>query len=279
MQGVFILYINALYLFPGYLLIFGAIPDLVIYLGLAILVAWLLIEFFIWRVKVLARRKKEIAEMQLDYARLEDRALRAQMNPHFIFNSLNSIRLLVQENENNKAIHYLTTFTKLLRVLLQTSEKNTVSLHDELETCRLYLELESLRFNDGFHYSIQKQEGLDLKLVEVPALVLQPFIENAIWHGLMPKTGERLLQISLAADEDWVTCLIDDNGIGRRAAAENRGTVGQQHVSKGLQLISERLKLNDRLNNTETMLEIKDKIGAEGESLGTLVAVKFALNY
>ena len=118
---------------------------------------------------------------------LESKALRAQMNPHFIFNCLNSIKALVQKKDEDKAITYLTTFSKLIRTIFQNSDKREITLYDEMETCRLYTQLESMRFGNKFNYSFAVDNTIDLKSVMVPALIIQPFIENAIWHGIMPK--------------------------------------------------------------------------------------------
>jgi LytS/YehU family sensor histidine kinase len=249
---------------------------LLYYLLGGILSGWLLLEFVIWRTGSLAKRKKEILDMQLEYARLEDKALRSQMNPHFIFNSLNSIKLLVQENKNEKAIYYLTTFTKLLRGMLNNADKSTITLHEELETCKLYLSLEALRFNDEFSYSINTDPALDLKSIEIPALILQPFVENAIWHGLMPKKGNRILHISVTQFQNWVTCRIDDNGIGRKASLQVN--TNQNHKSKGLELTHNRMHINDKLNEKESRVIIHDKYSTEGEPLGTRVDIMFDLN-
>jgi sensor histidine kinase YesM len=257
------------------LLVKMTFTPLLYYLLGGVLTGWLLLEFVIWRTSSLAKRKKEILNMQLEYARLEDKALRSQMNPHFIFNSLNSIKLLVQENKNEKAVYYLTTFTKLLRGMLNNADKSTITLHEELETCKLYLSLESLRFNDEFSYSINTDPLLDLKSIEIPALILQPFVENAIWHGLMPKKGDRLVDISVTQFQDWVTCRIDDNGIGRKAASQE--SMAHNHKSKGLELTHNRMHINDKLNETESRVIIHDKYSADGEPLGTRVDIMFDL--
>ena len=254
-----------------------SMPEYVYYLVGFTIGGWLLVEFLIWRVGKLGQRKKEMLQMQYEYARLEDKALRAQMNPHFIFNSMNSIKLLVQENNNEKAISYLTTFTKLLRGLLMNADKSKTTLFDELEICRLYLSLEALRFSHGFSYSIKVvPEDLDLKAIEVPALILQPFVENAIWHGLMPKDNNRQLLIEITQVNDWIRCLVDDNGIGRAASGQKERSTA--HESKGMQLSSNRLKLNNQIHNTEAKITIRDKQSENGESQGTQVELMLAIN-
>ena len=254
-----------------------SVPEYVYFLAAGILGGWMLIEFLIWRVKVLAHRKKLMLQMQYEYAKLEDKALRTQMNPHFIFNSMNSIKLLVQENKNEQAISYLTTFTRLLRNLLMYADKTKATLAEELETCRLYLALESLRFNDGFTYHIDiEPKDLDLKALEVPFMILQPFVENAIWHGLMHKPADRNLQIKISQVNDWISCKVDDNGIGREAAGKKQRS--DPHESKGMAMTAHRLRLNDQLNHTQTNITIKDKVDASGNPAGTCVEILFSLN-
>ena len=134
---------------------------------------------------LVAEKQKSIHEKEL--LEMEARALRAQMNPHFIFNCMNSIKSLIQKNDQDKAVTYLTTFSKLIRTIFQNSDKREITLYDEIETCKLYTQLESMRFGNKFNYHFKVDETIDLKSVQVPALIIQPFIENAIWHGIMPK--------------------------------------------------------------------------------------------
>jgi sensor histidine kinase YesM len=254
----------------------GAIPPFFGYLLLFLFLLWGAMEIIIWRFGILRKKKQEMLEVQKQYAQLEDRALRAQMNPHFIFNSLNSIKLLVQENQNPKAIQYLSTFTRLLRNVLENAEKNTTRLFDEIETCKLYLQLENLRFNNEINWQFSIDPTIDLKSIDVPTLVLQPFLENAIWHGLMPKSDDRKLQLIIKMEDGYVICLVDDNGIGREAALKNANLNGN-HNSKGLQMTKERIQLMDKLHDTNSHLTIRDKFSAEGNPLGTQVELKFLM--
>ena len=140
-----------------------------------------------WRIKALKRKEREKFAHEKQILELEAKALRAQMNPHFIFNCLNSIKSLIQQHEEEKSVTYLTTFSKLIRTLFNNADKKEISLHDEIETCKLYLQLEAMRFDSSFSYTVKVDENLDLKSIRVPALIIQPFIENAIWHGIVPK--------------------------------------------------------------------------------------------
>src|SRR5436190_18126738 len=147
------------------------------------------ILYIIVRLRVRAVRQTERlkARYEKELLELEAKALRAQMNPHFVFNCLNSIKTLMQENQNEKGISYLTTFSKLIRTLFNNADKKEISLYDEIETCKYYLQLEAMRFDEKFSYSLNIDKTVDLKSVEIPALIIQPFIENAIWHGIVPR--------------------------------------------------------------------------------------------
>ena len=203
--------------------------------------------------KVLAEHEKELHE-------LEAKALRAQMNPHFIFNCMNSIKSLIQKNENEKATTYLTTFSKLIRTIFQNSDKREISLFDEIETCRLYTQLESMRFGDKLSYAFNVDETMDLKSIMVPALILQPFIENAIWHGIMPKEDGGKLCVNISKRENKIFCVVEDDGIGREISMKNKFADAEiAHQSKGVRLTQSRLELSNALNERNATIEIIDK--------------------
>jgi LytS/YehU family sensor histidine kinase len=254
-----------------------------------------IISFLIWnRLRQLRLRYKAILEqkeseklkveynlkkvqMERQIVELEAKALRAQMNPHFIFNCMNSIKALIQKNENEKAADYLTTFSKLIRTIFQNSDKREISLFDEVETCRLYTQLESLRFGDKLSYSFEVDETIDLKSIMVPALILQPFIENAIWHGIMPKENTGVLHVNISKKEDKIYCVVEDNGIGRELSMQNKfkGT-SSTHQSKGVRLTQSRLELNNMLNQRNATVEIIDKTNGEDVPSGTKVTLTLA---
>src|SRR6476619_5515336 len=162
---------------------------------------------------------------------MEMQALRAQMNPHFIFNSLNSINRFILQNNKAEATEYLTKFSKLIRMILNCSANATVSLAEDLEALQLYLELECLRFDNEFIYKITCDPELDTDFIRVPPMLLQPFVENAIWHGLMNKEGEGHLWININQEDSALICTITDDGIGRKKAAELTGKSGIKHKS------------------------------------------------
>lgn len=156
-------------------------------------------------------------------AEVEMTALRAQMNPNFLFNCLNSIKFFIIQNDTDKASDYLTKFGRLIRLILQNIKSELITLDLELEALSLYVELESLRFENKFHYELKIMEDVSVEYFEVPPLIIQPFVENAIWHGLMHKKQEDgELKVTISMHGDAVRCEIEDNGVGRDRAARIR---------------------------------------------------------
>lgn len=244
---------------------------------LVMIAFFIMAELFVWRLNEARKKDREELDIQRRMMELHDSALRAQMNPHFIFNCLNSIKSLVQNNDNSIAIEYLTTFTKLIRSLMQNADLKYVSLDTEIETCRLYTELEALRFKDRFNFNIDIEPGLDLKSVEIPVLIIQPIVENAIWHGLMPKHGKGNLLLKVEKQGDNIVCTVDDNGIGR-AASQKINSNRANHQSKGVSLASKRIDLFRRLKEHDAHLEIIDKTDEDGKAIGTKIELSFSIN-
>ncbi len=229
-----------------------------------------IIYYLVWqRIKSIRKKEKQRSAHEKELFVLEAQALRAQMNPHFIFNCLNSIKALIQKNENDIAANYLTTFSKLIRTLFQHSDQREVSLHDEMETCKLYTQLEALRFKDKVSFNFDVDERIDLKDIKVPALILQPFIENAIWHGLVPKEAGGHVTISVHQTEDDIKCIVDDDGIGRELSRQYKGQYDSVHQSKGISLTRSRLNIDRILNEREEEIEILDKKDIYGNAAGT----------
>ena len=242
---------------------------------LAVVTACILIYLFLqWRIKGIQKREKLKIKYEKELLELEARALRAQMNPHFIFNCMNSIKSLIQQNEQDKAVIYLTTFSKLIRTIFQNSDKREITLFDEMETCRLYTQLESMRFGNKFNCRFIIDDTIDLKSIMVPALIVQPFIENAIWHGIMPKEDGGTVTVSVSQLENAIQCVIDDNGVGREMSKQNkfRGDAST-HQSKGVHLTQSRLDLDNLLNERKAILEIKDKKDEHGNPAGTTIII------
>lgn len=218
---------------------------------------------------------QEKTEMQRHMLELEAAALRSQMNPHFIFNCLNSIKALIQQGEDEQAVTYLTTFAKLLRTILQNSDKREISLYDEIETCRLYTQLESLRFSNKFSYTFSVDKYIDLKSIEVPALILQPFIENAIWHGIMPKDGDGHIDVSVNRFGEEIVCTIDDNGVGRNNGNKNKLSPDASHQSKGLKITQSRIDLDNQLHDRRAAVKTIDKMDEYQQPAGTRIVLTF----
>jgi len=228
-----------------------------------------------WKVRSVRRQERAKLKHERELFELEAKALRAQMNPHFIFNCLNSIKSLIQHSENKKAVAYLTTFSKLIRTLFNNSDKRQVTLYDELETCKLYVALEAMRLEGRLKYSFEIAEHLDLKSVMVPALIVQPFIENAIWHGIVPnKNGT--LKVTVSSNAMNIICEIEDDGIGRELSNAVKSTSAGVFPSKGINLSRERLHLENRLNEGNASVRIFDKYD-NGVATGTRVIIQFNL--
>jgi tetratricopeptide (TPR) repeat protein len=239
--------------------------------------------FIIYKNLALKRKNEKLesrheqAELQQHVTEVEMQALRAQMNPHFIFNCLSSINRFILKNETEAASNYLTKFSRLIRMVLNNSKKPFINLEDELEMLSLYLDMEKLRFKDSFDYNINFTNNIDAGNVFVPPLLLQPFAENAIWHGLMHKEGQGHLEIKLSIDKKILTCAIIDNGVGRNKAAEIKSKSAEKQKSMGLQITRERLALLNKNHDEQTFFDIEDITDNGGKSAGTRVILK--MNY
>ncbi len=226
--------------------------------------------------KLESEKKQE--ELQLKATELEMQALRAQMNPHFIFNCLSSINRFILKNESEAASDYLTKFSRLIRMVLTHSKQSLISLDDELEMLRLYLEMERLRFKYSFDYNINFKNAVNPENIFIPPLLLQPFAENAIWHGMMNKEDQGHLTISLRQENNELSCIIEDNGVGRAKAAELKSKSAEKKKSLGLQITKERLALLNKDSNETTFFEVKDLYDDEGNVNGTMVILKIRLH-
>lgn len=204
----------------------------------------------------------------------EMKTLRSQMNPHFVFNTLNSINSYIIQNKTNLASDYLTTFSKLMRSILDLSKHESISLEKELKTLTLYLELEALRLEHKFDYSITVDTAIDQEFIKIPPLIIQPFVENAIWHGLHAKKESGIIDINVReTEEDVLLISITDDGIGRKAAAltKNKNT---EHKSYGIAITIERLQLL----NPKNQVQIIDLYADDQTALGTKVELTLHLS-
>jgi LytS/YehU family sensor histidine kinase len=208
-------------------------------------------------------------------AETEMGALRAQMNPHFIFNCLNSIKLYATENDSAKAAEYLTKFSRLIRLVLENSRSERVTLQNELDALWLYLEMEAMRFKDKLRFSVEVSPDVDADFIEIPPLLIQPYVENAIWHGLMHKTegGTVALRVEQPAD-NLLRVTITDDGVGRARAAVLKSKSAAPRKSFGMDVTSERIALINQLYKTHTRVQVHDLTDAAGEPAGTEVVLE-----
>ncbi|GAA4400109.1 hypothetical protein GCM10023187_12910 [Nibrella viscosa] len=230
-----------------------------------------------YRVEQIRRGEQQKAEFSKKLSEMEMQALRAQMNPHFIFNSLNSINTFILKNDPESASEYLAKFSRLIRLILQNSSQPVVTLENELEALRLYLNMESLRFRNKFTYAIEVDPEVETDVIEIPPLLIQPYIENAIWHGLMHKEGIGHVGINLHMADDMLVCIIEDDGVGRRRAAELKSKSATRSKSLGMQITAHRIKLINELHGRETTMRIVDLVDATGEACGTRVVLHIAV--
>ncbi|CAN5286434.1 hypothetical protein BH11BAC5_BH11BAC5_41470 [soil metagenome] len=222
--------------------------------------------------------KQVQTEFENKIAETEMIALRAQMNPHFIFNCLNSIKLYTLENDSQTASEYLTKFSQLIRLVLENSRSEKVTLQKELETLKLYIELEAMRFKDKVQYKINVVPHIDQQYIEIPPLLLQPYVENAIWHGLMHKTEGGNIIIDISQPEEYVLHIeISDDGIGREMAKEHKSKSATRQKSFGLKMTSERLEAINHIYHTKTEVKIVDLVDADGNAAGTKVIIEIPL--
>jgi hypothetical protein len=226
-----------------------------------------------------SEKERQMAELKQKGTELEMQALRAQMNPHFIFNSLNSINWFIQENNKVKASEYLTKFSKLVRLILQNSKASLIPLESELESLALYLDLEVMRFDYHFSYKISVPPDMEVSVLKVPPLIIQPYVENAIWHGLLHKEEKGQLNIELGEKGGQLFLKIADNGIGRNQAAAFGSKSATKHNSMGMQITRERIAKLQRLGAKESSVTINDLLLADGSAGGTEVIIKIPVMY
>jgi len=217
--------------------------------------------------------EKKHAELKRQASDLQMQALRAQMNPHFIFNSLSSINWFIMENDKDTASDYLTRFSRLMRMVLN-AQKPMIPLEDELKMLQLYLDMERLRLENSFDYSITFTNTIDAGNVSIPPMLLQPFCENAIWHGFKNKEGQGHININIRTEDHLLECIITDDGIGRKQAALFKRKSSKNEGSMGLEITRERLALFSEENNAEADFEMEDLVDEIGQGKGTRVILK-----
>lgn len=227
----------------------------------------LMVLLFVFIVKALYSIKTKNKKIALQ-------SLRREMNPHFIFNSLNSVNQFISENKELEANKYLTSYSNLMRNMMENSNKDFVTLNNEVEQLKKYLDLEHLRFNEKFDYEITIDDALDGDAVLVPNMLLQPHLENAIWHGLRYKEGKGFLKLDFKLKNNMVKVIVDDNGIGLTKSKELKTTNQKVHESRGMTNTRERISLLNELYKKNISLKISEK---ENPETGTRIEISFPL--
>lgn len=237
------------------------------------------IVYFLAKIRVNAVRRKIAAKSAEEQRMAELRlsALRAQMNPHFIFNAINSIQHYILRNDSDKAYNYLAKFSKLIRLVLDQSQHKTITLKQELEILGLYLELEQLRFEQPINVNINVDPAIDPSAIRLPGMLIQPYAENSVWHGLLPlRERAAMLSISIIEQEGNLVIVIEDNGIGREAAGKNKKD--PERRSYGMQITSERLNLLNTPDFRVSRIAVTDKKDGHGKPSGTRVVIRISLS-
>ena len=229
------------------------------------------VAYLLFRMRLNQQNRKNLQQLQV--AQSELKAIRSQMNPHFIFNCVTAIDALIATGQSQKASAYLAKFSKLVRQVLQLSEKQLISLEDEINTLKLYLQLEQLRMQDSFDFSFKIGEGLE-EQVEIPPMLLQPFVENAIIHGLKASMKDKkLIRISCEKGGNKVFFTIEDNGVGRKTADINKSSI-KHHTSMGIKLTGDRLKMMEMVLPIKTNYFYTDLFDEKGTPAGTKVTIE-----
>ena len=236
----------------------------------------LAIGFLIFRGSRL-RAERRISEMNRKISEIQQANLRQQMNPHFIFNTLNSIQYYMYQHDKLATNNYLTKFSSLIRKVLENSQHTAVPLNDELSALNLYLELESIRFKDRFDYEINVDDEIDTLMYKVPTMLIQPYVENSVCHGLIPMSTKGKVKIDIMLKNNYLLCTIEDNGIGRDAARERNAKKQSNHNSLGTRIAASRLELVNSLYGSSLKTTFKDLKNDEGKAAGTLVEIQIPL--
>ncbi|HLC82351.1 MAG TPA: two-component regulator propeller domain-containing protein [Bacteroidia bacterium] len=230
-----------------------------------------------FRIRRIKNREKRKTELNKKIANIESQALRAQMNPHFIFNTLSSIQHYISNNDTDAALKYLSKFAKLMRRIMDNSKQQMISVSEEINALELYLELETMRFDKKFIYTITIDKEIDQTYDRIPSMLIQPYVENAIIHGLLPLEANGKISIIMEKQNDTIMCIIEDNGIGREKSKEFKKNRVQQHKSMGMSITKERLDILNSSLNSNINAEIID-VFENGKASGTKVRLIIPLD-
>lgn len=245
-------------------------------LAIAIFIVTIMVFIYLYS-RNKSSKNKHVLEQNLNT--FMQKALSQQMNPHFIFNTLNSIQYFLLNNDKLSSNKYLTKFAKLMRNTLDNSQSDTIPLSKEIESLNLYVELEQLRFDNKFSFEIVNNVKTENELISIPPLIIQPFAENAIWHGIMHRenTEGGRLKIHFNVESNNLICTVEDNGIGRKKANELRRQNKPEHISLGTQITESRIDLINKLHKSKLKINYIDLCDDEMQPAGTKVEITFPL--
>jgi len=239
---------------------------------LVVSVTGIVILIFRLRVRQIRIKQQAEFEQQVEVSKAELKALRAQMNPHFVFNSLNSIQHYILNSKGDEAVKYLNKFAKLIRIILNNSEKATVTINEDIEALRLYLELERMRFENKFEYEIKIDETIDGDYDEIPPMLIQPYLENAILHGINPKEGNGKISILIKVVNQFIKISVIDDGIGREKSKTIQSIQPSgRHKSMGMKITKDRVRILNTLHQSNLNVNIIDLYNSKHEAIGTQV--------
>lgn len=238
-----------------------------------IFVLLLLLSLITWIILYIRSKEKRRTALNKQIAELKLQALRARMDPHFIFNTINAIQYLISENDQDAAFFYLSSFARLLRLILHHSEEAAIPLEEELELLRLYLEMQKLRFENKFRYSIEVDPEIDVAKIKVPTMIIQPYVENAVEHGISQHDHKGTITISIEKDTDSLICKIVDDGIGINKALKMRKKISREHKSTAMQLTNERLRIINQDRKRDIGVSVIDLNDLGLPSGGTQVTI------
>ena len=206
------------------------------------------------------------------------KAIKSQMNPHFFYNALNTIQSYILANDKKQAVNYLSKFSQLTRTILEMSEKENISLAEEIKTMNLYLEIEKARFDEDFEYEIITDKTLDLELIKIPSMLLQPYVENAVKHGLLHKKGSKTLKIIFEKKQSMLHIEINDNGIGRQKSSELNAIKNKNHNSFATEAMQNRIELLNKNKIEKITINYIDKLNPNQQSTGTNVVIEIPIS-
>lgn len=242
--------------------------------GIVLILLFLFLWFLKYRYDQIKEKEKLKLKYEIENYELQMQALRAQMNPHFLFNSLNSIKHYIVKNETKKTTLYLSRFAQLIRNILQNSKNKFITLEEEIETLKLYIELEMLRFEKGFEFNLLIDKEIDPAFIEIPTMLIQPYVENAIWHGLMNKKEKGNLLLEFKNEANYLIINVIDDGIGRKKSNELKPKSNVKHKSLGMEITEKRVELAEKLFDTKIEIKVIDLENPSGTNVEIKIEIE-----